>query len=140
MRQGSELAIVVEKWVRKADHDFRSAIHLLSIAEDCPYDTICFHAQQSVEKLLKAYLIAIGADAPRTHDLVDLATLIPNEYQIILSTDDLALLNPYSIESRYPGFYEEITRLDSERALAAMTRVREVLLPSLKKIGFSADT
>ena len=140
MRQGSELAIVVEKWVRKADHDFRSAIHLLSIAEDCPYDTICFHAQQSVEKLLKAYLIAIGADAPRTHDLVDLATLIPNEYQIILSTDDLALLNPYSIESRYPGFYEEITRLDSERALVAMTRVREVLLPSLKKIGFSADT
>jgi HEPN domain-containing protein len=140
MKQGPELAIIVEQWVRKAEHDFRSAIHLLSIAEDCPYDTICFHAQQSVEKLLKAYLIAIGADAPRTHDLIDLATLIPNEYRIILSSDDLALLNPYSIESRYPGFYEEITKQDSERALAAMARVSEVLLSSLAKTGFSLDT
>mgnify|MGYP000307964815 CR=1 FL=1 len=31
--------------------------------------TICFHAQQAVEKYLKAFLILHDIDFPRTHDV-----------------------------------------------------------------------
>jgi HEPN domain-containing protein len=33
---------------------------------------ICYHAQQSLEKGLKALLVATGADSPRSHNLVRL--------------------------------------------------------------------
>jgi len=45
---------VVAEWVRKAENDIRNAEYTLTMGEDCPYDTVCFHAQQCVEKYLKA--------------------------------------------------------------------------------------
>lgn len=42
-------------WLEKAEHDLEDAKKLL---QNGGYtDTICFHAQQAVEKYLKAYLI-----------------------------------------------------------------------------------
>jgi HEPN domain-containing protein len=37
-----------------------------------PTDTICFHAQQAIEKLLKGALVANGRNVAKTHDLVKL--------------------------------------------------------------------
>jgi HEPN domain-containing protein len=34
-----------------------------------PWDTVCFHAQQAAEKLLKALLVAHEDVVSRTHDL-----------------------------------------------------------------------
>ena len=37
----------VHAWVQRAESDFRNAEHTLKMSpEDCPYDTVCFHAQQ----------------------------------------------------------------------------------------------
>jgi len=46
--------------------------HTLMLDENCPYDTICFHAQQCVEKYLKALLTSTHTDFPKTHDLIEL--------------------------------------------------------------------
>lgn len=52
---------LVKAWIRKADNDLRNAeLVINSCVDDCPYDTVCFHCQQAVEKYLKAFLILIG--------------------------------------------------------------------------------
>ena len=49
---------IVNQWVEKAEHDLRNAEHTLTLQEDCPFDTVCYHAQQCAEKYLKAFLIS----------------------------------------------------------------------------------
>jgi len=69
LHSGDERLVIVSQWLRKADNDLRTAEHTLTLVEDCPFDTIGFHAQQCTEKALKAVLAAHGSDVPRTHDL-----------------------------------------------------------------------
>jgi HEPN domain-containing protein len=60
----------LKKWIIKAMEDFKVAKHELSLPEDeIATSAVCFHSQQLVEKLLKAYLISTGVDFERTHDL-----------------------------------------------------------------------
>ena len=53
--------------LEKARHDL--AIGTLGLADEEVADMVCFHAQQGVEKSLKALIAAQGADYPLTHDL-----------------------------------------------------------------------
>ena len=63
----------VRAWLRKAEHD-RLNIENNLAATEIPWDTVCFHAQQAAEKLLKGFLLSHGHDVTRTHDLVALLT------------------------------------------------------------------
>jgi HEPN domain-containing protein len=61
-----------------------------------------FHAQQAVEKCLKAALVLRGEDPPRTHDLVFLVeALAVVGVTAPLSKGDAAALYPYAVELRY---------------------------------------
>jgi len=40
---------VVAQWVQKAENDIRNAEYILTMGEDCPFDPVCFHAQQCIE-------------------------------------------------------------------------------------------
>lgn len=44
-------------WIKKAEGDLKTAEHTLTLKERCPFDTVCFHAQQCAEKYLKALLV-----------------------------------------------------------------------------------
>ena len=57
----------VSAWLRKAEHDLLNIENNLA-AKDIPWDTVCFHAQQAAEKVLKAFLISHGCDLSKTHD------------------------------------------------------------------------
>lgn len=70
---------VAAQWVEKAEHDLRNAEHTLTLAVNCPYDTVCFHAHQCVEKYFKAALTASGSSVPRTHDLTELHAMLLHE-------------------------------------------------------------
>jgi HEPN domain-containing protein len=61
-----------------------------------------FHAQQTIEKCLKAVLFANEVEFRRTHDLYELADRI-EQARIALpySAEELGLLNPYAVEFRY---------------------------------------
>jgi hypothetical protein len=65
------------------------------IPEGCPFDTVCFHCQQAVEKYLKALLTLLGIPAPRTHDLEVLHKLLPANSSLSVSVEALVELNPY---------------------------------------------
>lgn len=61
-----------------------------------------FHAQQAVEKALKAVLSAQGIAFRRTHDLVTLLDLLQDHNMPVPpGADWLDELNPYAVEARY---------------------------------------
>lgn len=46
---------IIKRWIQKAESDLKTARILMEF-EGSPTESICFHSQQAVEKLLKAYL------------------------------------------------------------------------------------
>ena len=119
------------QWVEKAEHDLRNAEHTLTLAEDCPFDTVCFHAQQCAEKYLKALLLSHSIDFPKTHDLRVLVQLALSKLSLSLDMAELVKLNRYSIESRYPSEWDPIARSDAEETVAIAQTVREIIRSSL---------
>jgi HEPN domain-containing protein len=96
----------VKKWIVKAMEDFKIANHELGFPKDeVSTGPVCFHCQQVVEKLLKAYLVSKNIDFEKTHDLEFLLELC------VRQEDDFEKLNIgnlmfYAIEVRYPDeFY-----------------------------------
>ena len=121
---GREQRIVVcREWLFKADNDLTNAAHTLKLGASCPTDTVCFHAQQCVEKYLKAVLVLEGIDFPKTHDLETLLSLIPAESRPDLSDDEQARLTEYATGARYPG-WEELSLAAARTAVSVARRVR----------------
>lgn len=87
-------------WLRKGDSDL-SAAELIMTGEG-PYDTACFHAQQVIEKYLKAFLAYYEQPIPRTHDLEEIQELCCEiESMPELAALDLETLSDYAIQVRY---------------------------------------
>ena len=95
-----------------AKQDYGVAKHLYENYYPKPYEIICYHCQQAVEKALKALIIAFGAEGglPRSHDLSFLLNQIKNKVKIDEKYYDYAdTLTPYGVSIRYPNelFLEE---------------------------------
>ncbi|MBE7558641.1 HEPN domain-containing protein [bacterium] len=118
---------VARGWVEKAENDLKNAAHTLKLGEDCPTDTVCFHAQQCVEKYLKALLVLAGVPFPRTHDISELLALSPPSVPVQLSLDEQRRLTLYATTTRYPGDEEPVTLEEARRAVAAARRVKKAL-------------
>ena len=87
---------------------------------------IVFHAQQAVEKALKAVLVEHEAEFPKTHDLEQIVEII--EDQGVASPAELNKVlefTPFATQGRYPGFDEAITEEEIEESLAMAERVLE---------------
>ena len=55
-----KMLIVLREWVEKAENDLTAACQILKLGKFAPMDTVCFHAQQCVEKYLKSILVYHG--------------------------------------------------------------------------------
>lgn len=96
------MSIISEKLIKKSSHDLKIAIDELKTAEPV-YDMICFHFQQCIEKLLKAFLCVHEIEYKRTHNLLYLfneCSRIDNEFDKYLETD-LIDLNNCGVDIRY---------------------------------------
>ena len=60
------------EWIEKAEGDFHSCLREVRARRHPNSDSACFHAQQCVEKYLKARLQKTGLAFPKTHDLLNL--------------------------------------------------------------------
>jgi HEPN domain-containing protein len=118
-------------WVVKAEHDLLNARYVLTMPDNCPTDTVCFHAQQCAEKYLKALLTAGAIGYPRTHDLVVLLNLALPASGLKLSVESLQPLNRYAVETRYPGDWEPIDRAEAQEAVKMAERVRAAVRRAL---------
>ncbi len=132
MTERPRLEDLVRSWVSKAEHDLLNIENNLA-ANDIPWDTVCFHAQQCGEKYLKSLLVFQGIDFPKIHDLTELYALLSKELPLPIDPRLLDRLNPYAIEGRYPGVWEPVEREEALRAVEAARAVRDAIrrvLPS----------
>jgi HEPN domain-containing protein len=75
-----------------------------------------FHAQQAVEKSLKAVLASADVQFPYTHDLDGLIELCRGHgLEVPDALEDADQLSPYGVRMRYGASHE--TRLDRDQAL-----------------------
>lgn len=118
---------LARQWLAKAQNDLLNADNNLK-SEVIPFDTICFHAQQAAEKLLKAYLVAKGIQPPITDDLLLLLEqILPHCADAETLRGDLALLMPYAVGVRYPDTLLAPTHEDAREARQAAQSVLEWL-------------
>jgi HEPN domain-containing protein len=90
-------------WASLAEDDWHLSFTLLR-RKRLPVQAICFHAQQSAEKYLKALLVSRRVYFPKTHDLAFLNQLC-EQHGILTGfvVEDLALLSDFAVQVRYPG-------------------------------------
>lgn len=126
--------LVVGEWAIKAENDLKNAAQALKLGDDCPTDTVCFHAQQCIEKYLKALLVLEGVDFPKTHDVKVLMALLPKIARPNLDVDEQERITEYAIGPRYPG-WPEISLAEARRAVALARRVRKEVRKRLPKVA-----
>ena len=123
--------LVASEWMQKAENDLTTAVHTLRLGKACPTDTVCFHAQQCVEKYLKALLVHVGVDFPRTHSIGDLVILLRPGKRPPVTAAEEERLTDYAAMIRYPGDYKPISLSEARQAVAIARRVRTAVRPSL---------
>lgn len=89
-----------EAWLKIAAEDLQAAEALF---ERRLYRMVCFHAQQSVEKICKALLADREVDFPRTHNILDLNNAISKIGLSAVIADDEAVFLNSIYRARYPS-------------------------------------
>ncbi len=121
----------VNQWIRKAKEDWDTIVILIDHPR-CPRNTVCFHCQQYVEKLLKALLTLHKVEFPRTHSLRRLTQLceivIPELHDFIDTADELTY---YSVQSRYPDDWCEVSKDEMTEMIEVTKEFQKLLLPAL---------
>jgi HEPN domain-containing protein len=133
MSEANEVLVIARDWVQKGENDLKNATHTLGMRKDCPTDTVCFHAQQCVEKYLKAFLVLKRIDFPKTHDIKELIALLPSKFRPKLTPEEQRRLTDYATVTRYPGDYEPISLAETRRAVKIARRVRNEMRKLLPK-------
>ena len=121
---------LTSEWVDKAEGDYLTAKRELRVRASPNYDAVCFHAQQTAEKYLKAFLQDNGRPFPRTHILADLLALcLKIDPAFLLLQSDLNMLEGYAIEFRYPG--QSASNREAKEAVKATREIRSFVRTKL---------
>lgn len=122
----------VRKWLEYADEDIRAADSTL---RDGIFSAACFHAQQAVEKTVKAILLAKTGRVPKQHSLLRLTDMSERKEMFNQHKEQLEFLDKFYVPTRYPdalpGSLPEglPQREDAEKAVASAKEV----ITSIKK-------
>jgi HEPN domain-containing protein len=110
------------EWVEKSEGDFTTALRELRARKSPNYDAACFHAQQCVEKYLKARLQEAGIVFSKTHNLTFLLDLLlPIEPGWDIFRQKLLALTAFAVAYRYPG-----ASADKDTARQALNFCKEI--------------
>jgi HEPN domain-containing protein len=113
------------EWVMKAEGDYDVVLLLLRSRKRSRYDPTCFHAQQCVEKYIKARLTEAGIAFPKTHDLPVLLNLVMAvEPRWAKVSRALMALTDWAILPRYPG--TTAAAADARAAVSTCRRLRRM--------------
>lgn len=130
----------VKSWILKAESDLKTAKDELATPQPAT-DTVCFHAQQCVEKYLKAFLVFHGREVRKTHNISDLInecllleTAFENLFEI--GAQDLT---DYAVQFRYPGDLLFPTLEETREAVEIAEQVKQFVLQKLREHGFQPE-
>ncbi|QPN62011.1 HEPN domain-containing protein [Synechococcus sp. CBW1004] len=116
----------VPEWIAKAEGDWEALEILLTRNSPGLRDAVVFHAQQCVEKLLKARLIQLGQTVDKIHDLAALSRQLKAvDDQWSWDDANLADLSSGAVLARYPGF--ETSAEEQVELVESASKVRQAL-------------
>jgi HEPN domain-containing protein len=118
------LITLIREWIAKAENDLKNASLALVAGADGPTDTVCIHAQQCVEKYIKALLVFQATPFPKTHNIRDLRALLPPRFRPTLDSTTEDRLTAYATVRRYPGAGPDPPLTEARKAVALARRVR----------------
>jgi len=97
------------------------------------FEAVGFHAQQAVEKYMKAFLVHHQTEFPKTHNISVLRELMTTVDQKL--SDEfvpMELLTAYGVEYRYPGVYDSVSLEQGKEALEMAEKARDLILSKLE--------
>jgi HEPN domain-containing protein len=91
------------EWFRFADMDYRAAREMAAFYPSL-IELVCYHAQQSAEKNLKAYIVYKTGDEPEhTHNLRKLREQCEEiDVRFKEISTACSMLSPYAVAAKYP--------------------------------------
>jgi len=109
--------LIVSEWIRFAQMDYDHAVKTVETHYPIPIEIICYHCQQSVEKILKAFIIQKSGSLIKTHDL----DVLLNQCKQYSSDFDIFVgacenLSLYATQTRYPSDIE-LTETEMRQAI-----------------------
>jgi len=126
----------IKKWISFAQMDLDSAV-ALSERFRPPLEIVCYHCQQTAEKILKAYIIAsTNAPPQKTHELKDLLKVCVqycadfDKFRAICGS-----LTSYIFLTRYPSNID-LTEYAMKQAIKDAGSVLEFTMSKLKEMGY----
>jgi len=123
---------LTKEWIKKADNDL-IICERESLSTPPVYDAICFHAEQAVEKYLKAILQEKEKAIPKTHDLEKIVDLckewLPHLEDFV---KDMIWLTSFAVEIRYPGI--EAQKEEAFKAFEIAKQVEKVVKEFFKNV------
>lgn len=123
---------LVRQWLEKARRDWDVCELLMEPPHGAPvFSAVCFHAQQCVEKLLKAVLVWRDIDFRKTHDIQVLMKLLAEGDRPNLSDAEQRALTAYAVDSRYE-LDMIFTKTMAAGALDAARKTREFVVPRIE--------
>jgi HEPN domain-containing protein len=132
-----ELAEASRTLLGKADDD-AAAARELAANPDISDEIVGFHAQQAVEKWLKALIADSGRQFEHTHDLRRLLTLARADRSALpVNADALIALTQYSVPLRYEDLLD-VEPLDRDEAMTLIDALGRWAKSELE--GNSANT
>ena len=124
-------------WLRYAEEDLITAEILLKQLHLPPRQAyLC--AQQTTEKALKAFLIFLQIDFPRTDDLNILWNLVPHNWQFKMVQSDLTDITGCVADVQYPGDMPEPTQAEASEAVEQTRAIWTSISTALAQRGFHA--
>mgnify|MGYP005777457989 CR=1 FL=1 len=124
-----------DEWIKYSKMDLAVAKRELYVDDDenaILTPIICFHAQQAVEKILKAFLVKNNIEFNKIHNLETLRKLsstVDNEFNNI----DFGNLNYYGVATRYPDGIMEMPSVKVTKEL--YEKAKEIVDFTLKKMN-----
>ena len=121
---------LTHEWVEKAEGDFRTASREWRVRKAPNYDAVCFHAQQCIEKYLKARLQNADIPVEKTHNLItllDMALSLDPLWETC--RNELAVLSASAVAFRYPG--DAADKETAREAIAICRKLRDQIRRSL---------
>lgn len=110
-------------WAQYAEEDLIMARTALRRSKPLTTSS-CFHSQLCAEKYLKAILVSLDIEFPKTHDLLILNTLCTERGIFTgFTKEDLGRLSGYAVNTRYPG--NQPTLEEAKDALEIAKTIRQ---------------
>ncbi len=127
--------LIVDEWIRYAQMDYDHVVKTVETHYPIPIEIVCYHCQQSVEKILKAYIIAKDGSLIKTHDLNLLLRHI-SKYTSDFDCFKVACekITTYISQSRYPS-HIELTETEMRQAIKDTSLILNFTKSKLADIG-----